>query len=219
MLFGIPYVVAVVNMKIAIETKFWSAWTIFSYSFSFGLMFILSSLYSETNLSMTFGDSGQDFRHVYFTLLSKLSFWLVIVAAVLMSLIPDILVLVCNNSSFRLGKIFNFSKAKANKHPRGRSILNLSYIGNLQAPRIIDLRQISAEAETQTSNVIAENGLQPGPGTWREHCKRNGIYPFSSLRCSHEDHPGWLSPVQLYSLTYQEKILREAFIFRACCCP
>ncbi|CAG7723622.1 unnamed protein product [Allacma fusca] len=179
------FVVAVVNMKIAIETKFWSGWTVFSLFFSFASMFILSSIYSETAVSIYFEDAFQDFRHVYFTLLSKLSFWMIIAASVLMSLIPDVVILVYYNSNFRLGRICRLnSQEKENNFPTGRSVLNLSYIGNLQAPKTIDLvRRISCI-------------LPVFPNIRRKHCIRNGIYLFSPTGCLHEDHSGWLSPVQ-----------------------
>ncbi|ODN03513.1 putative phospholipid-transporting ATPase IF [Orchesella cincta] len=82
-------VVLVVNVKMAVETVFINWWTVASHLYSYATFFVLSFVYSEMDLRII-GVRPGDFRHVYFTMMSSPSFWLLMLLVCVTALLPDV---------------------------------------------------------------------------------------------------------------------------------
>ncbi|CAL8134314.1 unnamed protein product [Orchesella dallaii] len=89
-------VIVVANCKIAVETKYLSWWFLGSQVFSYISYLFLTGMFSEVDLRPAL-KSGE-FRHVFFTMLSSVCFWLLMLLVGVTATLPDITFAAFRNS-------------------------------------------------------------------------------------------------------------------------
>ncbi|ODN03512.1 putative phospholipid-transporting ATPase IH [Orchesella cincta] len=89
-------VVVVANCKMAVETRYMSWWFLASQLFSYASYLFFAGMFSEVDLRP--GLQAGEFHHVFFSMLSSVCFWLLMLLVGVTATIPDIIFAVVRHS-------------------------------------------------------------------------------------------------------------------------